>query len=155
DRVPPMTADRKLAAAAEAADIAELEDRRIQRDTANLINALMKERQQLERERSEFDARVRAFEAMRARIAEEEGSEQFEKAVTLYKTLKADQARSMMGALIAAGQLDQVVAYLNALPPRIASKIVAEFESDDPTLAANLLERLRTRGTELAALPGS
>lgn len=150
---PPLTAEQKMAAAAQESDVATLEDRRIQRDTTNLINTLVKERQQLEAERAEFRAQVAEFNEMRERIATEEGSEQFEKAVILYQSLKAEQARAMMGALIAQGQTEQVVSYLNALPPRNASKILAEFEGDDPALAADLLERLRTRGLELAALP--
>lgn len=150
--VPPLTAEQKLANKAAAVDAAELQDRRMQRDTANLINTLIKERQQLDRDRAEFQAQVVEFSAMRERIAKDEGSEQFQKAVALYQTLKAEQARSMMGTLIAQGEVDQVVAYLNALPARNSSKILGAFEADDPKLAADLLERLRTRGTELVAL---
>ena len=149
---PPLTAEQKLAITMAEETAAGLQDRRMQRDTANLINTLITERQQLDRERAEFKAQVEEFNAMRDRIAKEEGSEQFQKAVALYQTLKAEQARSMMASLIARGEVDQVVAYLNALPARNSSKILGAFESDDPRLAADLLERLRTRGTELVAL---
>jgi hypothetical protein len=40
----------------------------------------------------------------------------------------------------------QTVAYLDALDERLRNKIMAEFVKDDPTLAAVLLERLRTHG---------
>ncbi len=152
DSVPPLTAEQKLAIQSEALEVSELQERRIQRDTANLISTLVKERQQLDRERAEFQREVEGFNAMRSRIATEEGSEQFQKAVALYQTLKADQAKSMMAALIGQGEIDQVVAYLNALPPRNSSKILGAFEADDPRLAADLLERLRTHGMELVAL---
>jgi hypothetical protein len=48
---------------------------------------------------------------------------------------------------------DQVVAYLNAMEDRTRTKIITEFQKQDPALAAELLERLRTRAT-LAAGSG-
>lgn len=40
----------------------------------------------------------------------------------------------------------QVVAYLNAMEERVRNRIIAEFVKEDPALAAELLERLRTHG---------
>jgi hypothetical protein len=40
----------------------------------------------------------------------------------------------------------QVVAYLDAMEERVRNRIIAEFVKDDPALAAELLERLRTHG---------
>jgi hypothetical protein len=42
--------------------------------------------------------------------------------------------------------LELVVAYLNAMQDRTRSKVIGEFLKDDPTLASDLLERLRQRG---------
>jgi len=95
-------------------------------------------------------------------IAELEGSEMFKKALATYEGLKPAASASMLlqlmrpgggtGALDNAGA-DQAVAYLNAMEDRTRTKIIAEFQKQDPALAAELLERLRTRAT-LAAGPG-
>lgn len=149
--IPPLTAERKLAAASEEERSSELLGRRFMRDTMNLVNTLTKDREALEQERAAFAREVEAFNQMRRRIAEEEGSEQFQKAVALYQSLKPDQARSMLASLIAQGQTDQVVAYLDALPARNSSRVLAAFQADEPALAADLLERLRKRGMEVSA----
>ncbi len=151
DAIPPGAAEQKLAAASQQEQVADLQGRRFMRDTANLINTLTKDREALDRDRAAFALEVEAFKRMRQRIAAEEGSEQFQKAVALYQSLKPDQARSMFASLITQGQTEQVVAYLNALPARNSSKILAAFQANDPALAADLLERLRKRGMEVSA----
>lgn len=150
---PPMTAEHKLEEAAVVDDITTQRARRVQRETEDLIKTLMQERLEFERQRTAFQDEVRAFEEMRKRLVADEGSEQFQKTVQLYQSVKAAEAKNMMSSLIRGGKTDQVVLYLNSLPSRNASKIVAEFEKDDPGLAADLLERLRMRGTELAPAP--
>ena len=95
-----------------------------------------------------FAKSVAQFDERRATIMEQEGSEQFSKAVKLYQSLKPPVAKAMMSTLIQGNAIDTVVAYLNALQTRKASQIVAEFENDDPTLAADLLERIKHLGTE-------
>lgn len=146
----PTTAEDKLEAAAVREEVETQRARRVQRETSDLINTLMREREELERQREEFQNQMNEFEAMRTRIAEEEGSEQFQKTVQLYQSVKAVEAKNMMRSLIGDGHTDQVVSYLNALPPRNASKIVSEFQAEDPDLAADLLEKLRMRGTAVA-----
>lgn len=148
---PPLTAEQKLTAAAEQEEIEAQLARRVQRETSDLINTLMQERDELERQRASFQKEVETFTAMRKKIADEEGAEQFQKTVQLYQSVKAQEAKNMMSSLIKGGQLEQVVAYLNALPGRNASKIISEFQNEDPALAADLLERLRTRGTAINA----
>lgn len=152
---PPLTAEQRLERSSAASEVEAQRERRVQRETADLINTLMRERADLDRERAEFQARIEAFEAMRRAVAEEAGSEQFQRTVQLYQSVRPDGAKRMMASLIAAGRTDQVVAYLNALPTRVASKIVAEFEKEDAKLAADLLERLRRRGTGIAGSNGS
>lgn len=150
---PPLTAEQRLEAGLARDETSSQHAQRVQRETADLIATLLRERQELDRLRAEFDQQVKDFDEMRARIAREEGTEQFAKTVALYQSLKADQAKSMMQSLIRGGGTDQVVSYLNALPPRTASKIIAEFEKGDSALAADLLERLRMRGNAVAESP--
>jgi hypothetical protein len=53
--------------------------------------------------------------------------------------------------LIQQGEIDQVVAYLNAMQERTRTRIIDEFLTDQPGVATDLLERLRMRG--IAARP--
>ena len=86
---------------------------------------------------------------MRQRLTSIEAGEQFKKTVTLYEGLSADKAQAIMETLLNDGKVDQVVSYLNAMQSRAAKKIIEKF--DDPTVAADLLERLRTRGIQASA----
>lgn len=147
---PPITAEQRLMLTSAQIDVTTQHQQRVQRETADLIATLLQERAELERQRAEFQAQVQEFNARREAIIAQEGSDQFQKTVSLYNALKPAQAHSMMRSLIEHGEVDQVVAYLNALQSRTAAKIIAEFQKDSPTLAADLLERLRQRGTEFA-----
>ena len=109
---------------------------------------LEKERDDLDEDIEEFIAERDSFNAMRKRIADIEGDEQFQKALTLYQSLQPKDAANTLKELYERGDIEQVVAYLNAMESRKASKIVAQFE---PPVAADLLERLRTRGLVAAA----
>lgn len=51
-------------------------------------------------------------------------------------------------------RLDLVVSYLNAMQERTRSKVIGEFLKDDPSLASELLERLRRRGQIARAAEG-
>lgn len=134
---------------AEAAETQALS--RLGREAQDLRRTFAREMAQIEQARERLQRERDEFEALRARLAELEGSEQFEKAVRLYQSLKPRQARDLLLTLINSGQIEQAVSYLNAMELRTASRIIAEFE--DPALAANLLERVRTRGLEVAASP--
>ncbi|MDX2146074.1 MAG: hypothetical protein SFZ23_01025 [Planctomycetota bacterium] len=50
--------------------------------------------------------------------------------------------------------MERVVTYLNAMQERPRNKLMAEFVRADPALAGQLLERLRTHGTLVAAAGG-
>ncbi len=109
----------------------------------------------LRRQTDDLDAKIARlaklqadWDAERARIAATEGDEQFQKTLTTYSQLKPEQARASLQQLIDANETDQVVSYLNGMADRIRTQLVDEFIKTDPTLAASLLERLRTRGVE-------
>lgn len=140
---------------------------RLQREVNDLSSLLTLMRTQLDRERSAFEAERAAFERTREQIEQTEGQEQFRKALGLLSGLKAEQAKILLSQLIQDGTfegdfadglgesthtaaalsgIDQAVAYLDAMPSRQSSKILDAFIEDDPALANELLERLRTRG---------
>ncbi len=142
----PLTASESLQIAGQSDELRRQALERMRRESEDLRRTLTRERDEVDRALARLGEERAAFEAMRAQIAEVEGSEQFEKALRLYETLKPDQAKAAFQALIDRGEIDQVVSYLNSMQGRSASKVLAEFT--DASVAADLLERLRTRGLE-------
>ncbi|MCA9293664.1 MAG: hypothetical protein KDA20_07615 [Phycisphaerales bacterium] len=142
----PLSAEDRVAIIREYEELTREHQQRMQRETQDLRDALAQDRAQLAQERADFLAMKDAFEKERALLAELEGAEQFGRTVKLYESVKPDAARSMMQALLDAGEKRQVVAYLNAMKPATATKIITAFQGDDPALAADLLEGIRTHG---------
>ena len=150
---PPVTAEQRMEIIREYSDQIAQRTERTQRATEDLIRTLMAQQARLRTEREAFEAERDAFDAMRRELVELEGSEQFAKSLKIYETVKAPVAASMLGELIGSGETDQVIAYLDAMKSRTASKIVTELERQSPALAAELLERLRVHGM-VAVAPG-
>ena len=104
---------------------------------------------------------------------------QFRKAVKVLDGLKAQDAAGIITALIESGEdglmsgeggpegaddaadepglrlggVDRAVSYVNAMQERSRLKLMAELSADRPELAADLLERLRSRGVAAAQTP--
>lgn len=138
------------------------------RNEARTVAAMVaRELRTLDQRRAELDAERGAFESMRDRIVALEGDEQFRKALSVLAGLKPADAKTALMELIGGGVGDaapingwgdgrsQAVAYLDAMPSRTRSKVMAEFVADDPALAADLLERLRTHGIIAQASGGA
>lgn len=138
------------------------------RNEARTVSAMVaREMRTLDQRRAELDAERDAFESMRDRIVALEGDEQFRKALSVLAGLKPADAKATLMELIggqagAAAPINgwgdgrsQAVAYLDAMPSRTRSKVMAEFVADDPALAADLLERLRTHGIVAQASGGA
>ena len=66
-------------------------------------------------------------------------------------TKSGRRAKASLSALLDLGEKDQVVSYLSAMDERIRTKIITEFNREDPAVAADLLESIRTRATEMRA----
>lgn len=171
----PLSAAEQLHVRLDLSEVDHQRIERLRQETADLTVAVNRDQQRLAEERRAFDAEKAAFDAMRAELASVEGSAQFRKAVGTLQGLKPDEAVAILmeilrmtaggGAIavegdaggsggesatdeipVMAGGPEQVVAYLNALQERARNKIMAEITASDPALAADLLERLRTRG---------
>lgn len=79
--------------------------------------------------------------------------EQFQKTVSLLAGLKPDDLKAKVDVYLADERYDFVVDLLEALPARTASKLLALYaDQTDNRLAANLLLRLKDRGTGAAPL---
>ncbi|MCB9840367.1 MAG: hypothetical protein H6809_01780 [Phycisphaeraceae bacterium] len=163
-------------------DLSEVDHQQIERlrlETRDLKDTIEAGQARLAQQREAFEAERTAFERMRSELEAVEGSAQFRKAVGTLAGLRADDAVSILleilrrptgnGAIpidpgesdapdgsipIMLGGADQVVAYLDAMPERSRNRIMSSLAGSDPVLAADLLERLRTRGL-LARAPES
>lgn len=165
---PPLTASERFAMRLERTAMDQQRLDRLQREVDDLRRSLLIERDALAREREAFNAERSAFETARERLVALEGSEQFRKSLSVLEGLRAPQAKTVLGEMIAGRApviamdrgadaapapvsdaelgLEQAVAYLDAMQDRIRTKVMAEFVKEDPVLASRLLERLRTQG---------
>lgn len=119
---------------------------RQKQEIASLREGLMRQLDDLERRERELASQRAAFEAERRQIHETEGMQQFKVALSALESQKPKDAKMVLKALLEARQPEQVVAYLSRMDDTKRSKVLAEFVKDDPAVAADLLERLRTRG---------
>jgi len=130
----------------------ELERRTMQR----IEDARRFHNEQFEQAMQEIEQREQAFEDARTaweRSVEEararKEDEQFVQTVQQYESVQPRQGKNMMMELIAEGRMEQAVAYLDAMNPRAASKILGEFRTDaEIQLATQLLEKLRRFGLD-------
>lgn len=150
--LPPVTASDTLQLKLEQskADLERVEAMR--REVRILQETLRRERQALDDDRAALDKARADFERARRVVAETEGNAQFKKTLATYEGLKPDKAKAALQELIGQKQIDQVVAYLNAMQERTRTKVIDQFIADDPKVATDLLERLRLRG-QLASAP--
>lgn len=147
--IPPIPAAAIIATARLAQD-AELQvDLRRQRELEDLRASLLRLQAGLEARETELMAQMMHFEETKRLYASIEGADQFKTALSTLEGQRAKDAKLVLQALLSIGQHEQVVAYLANMDEGKRSKVVAEFVKDSPSVAADLLERLRTRGTTL------
>lgn len=119
---------------------------RRQKEVESLRESLNTQIASIESRERKLNEERAAFESLRKRIAEMEGATQFKSALATLESQKPKDAKAVLGALLASRQHEQVVAYLAKMEEGKRVKVMAEFVKEDPALAADLLERLRTRG---------
>jgi len=148
-------------------DIDRQKRERLRRQVEDLKRSLTVERERLDEQWTELRSEREAFAAERERISELEGGKQFRTAVRVLEGLRPEQARDVVLALIAGqdpqglpqdrpmamdegggreGGMRRAVSYINAMQDRQRGRLMASIAELDPALAAELLERLRTRG---------
>jgi flagellar motility protein MotE (MotC chaperone) len=121
-------------------DMREREVRNLQDLVANAERKLKADRETLEQERAALETR----EQESARLAGDKG---FQDSLQLYGTMKPKQVKDVF-----AGLSDEVVVrYLRAMPPRQATKILAEFKTPaELDRVKVLMERVRAAAAESA-----
>jgi len=92
-------------------------------------------------------ARIERWEKTVAAEVSRKADEQFAKTVKLLESLPPKQAKQTIVELLSTDKADQAVAYLNAMKPRLAAKVLGAFKTTaENKLATDLLEQLRTFG---------
>jgi hypothetical protein len=149
----PLTAAEKLAARGESTELDVQRAERLRREIADLRAQLARDISDLERQRADLQQREQAFaslvESGRAKLEDE----QFQKTLGVLSALKPAQAVTMLRVMLSPEQgagysesgMVTVVSYLDAMEDKVRTKIIGELANDDPGLATQLLERLRTR----------
>lgn len=152
---PPVTASEALDLKLQLSEVDQARLDAMKREIGILKDTLKRERDALLADRQALDKERADFQKARESVQQTEGNVQFKKALATYEGLKPDKAKLALKQLIDAKQTDQVVAYLNAMQERSRTRIFDEFLKDDPKVAADLLERLRTRGLTQRAPEGT
>lgn len=121
-------------------------DRR-HRELLDLQRQVELARKQLEDDRAALAAgeqKLQERAQLQVQLANDKG---FQDSLTLYQSMPARQAKSVFMAL----DDETVVRYLQAMPPRTASKILKEFKTPEETARVQrVLERMREPPTESA-----
>ncbi|MHC5004628.1 MAG: hypothetical protein ACYTJ0_16060 [Planctomycetota bacterium] len=151
-----LEADRRATARpASAARIRQIS--RVDEQERLAMQRLADERQlvlgQINEQMSELEQRRSTLDSdreQRAGVADAERrqqeAEQLQKAVGTLQAIPPRLARDMLIELVGRGRTDQAVAYLDAMQPRSRARVIKELK-DRPDLAADLLEELRTIGS--------
>ncbi len=139
--------EQGLEAAREAGDVELLRRLRDEQDAIHRLESLRREQGVLDEARATFETERDGFLAMRDRLTQIEGDEQFKKSLGVLEGLKAPDATANLLSLLSDNKREEVVSYLDAMDDRKRVKIFAELTKSAPDgLAAQLLEDLRTRG---------
>ena len=152
---PPVSAEERIKGQQEAAEVKRQTTQRLDSDLKSLRTFLVRENDRLQKWENDLRGKQAAFEAEQKKIRETTGSDQFKKAMATLAGVKPKEAQSILAELLAQKKQDEVVSYLDAMDERARSKVLAEFNKADPKVAAELLERLRTRGIASAIPVGS
>lgn len=150
--IPPAPAEDLIREQQDQAEVRLQSKQRLDSELKALQQFLVRESERLQEWEQELRQQQAAWEAERKKIRETDGSDQFKKAMATLAGVKPKEAQSILAELLAQNKHDEVVSYIDAMDERARSKVLAEFNKVDPRVAADLLERLRTRGIA-SALP--
>ncbi|HWB19055.1 MAG TPA: hypothetical protein VG711_02055 [Phycisphaerales bacterium] len=122
--------------------------RRLSDEKAMLMAQIGTAEDAVKKKDEELAANRAAWDQVTAEDRARQTDAQFQQTVKAYESIPAKQAKSMFEELIRQGQMEQAVAYLDAMNPRAASKVLKEFKTpEEIQLATKLLEDLRRFGT--------
>lgn len=145
---PGVTAEEELESRFDATEIDRQRRQRIRDEIAQLQRILGEKMDQLEQLNAQIAQAKVEFDELTRRSRTQATDQQFKKTLTVLASLKPAAAKTMLRQTLDTGPAgqEQALAYLNAMDDETRTAIVQEFIKEDPKLAAELLERLRTRG---------
>lgn len=121
---------------------------RLRSEAALLQKALSEQIASIETKQKSLTDERKGLEAAQKAIADTEGNAQQRKVLSTLESLKPAQAKSTLKQLIDEGAEGraQALRYLDQMDEGVRGKVINEFIKEDPKLATELLEGLRTRG---------
>jgi hypothetical protein len=124
-------------------------DRRA-REVDDLRRQVEAARAKLALDRQAVDAREKALDAREVDAAAKEKDDGFQKELALYATLPPPQLKKLFSAM----DDDMAAKYLTALPPRVASKVLKEFQTPEETVRVQaIMDKVRKPGSGGAQVP--
>jgi flagellar motility protein MotE (MotC chaperone) len=145
----PVTSSDQIGLISKVRELSIQSEQALEQERAMFNKQLETTAQQLADKEAAFEARKQQWEAGIEAERARRSDAQFAKAVALLEQMGAKPAKDSIVQLMREGNVEQAVAYLNAMSERIAAKILVEMK--DPSeagLATVLLERLRRFGLE-------
>ncbi len=120
---------------------------RLEQEKRVLLRQLQQARDEIDTTRAAFTEEKAQWEQATAAERERKTDEQFAQTVRLYEGAQPKLAKKWLVNLVADGEVEQAVAYLDAMNARSAGRVIGELKTDaESRLATDLLERLRTFG---------
>ncbi|WP_432799458.1 hypothetical protein [Poriferisphaera sp. WC338] len=131
-----------------ASEVAVARLERLNREKADLHRLLQLDKQMIEQQRSALKKEREAFAEDIKQQAASSKDEDFQRTVQMLTKLKPKQSKEIFLRMLDAGELDQAVDYLNAMPTRVSGKILSEFKTaPEISQMKVLLDRMATRGS--------
>jgi predicted nuclease with TOPRIM domain len=144
---PPESSAERIEQNRDEADRRQEAASRLRKELDDLRRRLLADQVKLDDERRSFEAERTMFVSQRDEALKLAGSEQFKQALSTLEAQKPKDAHSVLKAMLDGGEKAKVVEYLAAMQDRTRGRVMAEFVKGDAAVAAELLERLRARGT--------
>ncbi len=144
---PPFSSAAAIELGSQVTRHTDQEIRRLEDAKQRRLAQLAESQRLFEEQEAASKARVERWEETAAAEVSRKTDEQVAKTVKLLESLPPKQAKQKIVELASTGKTDQAVAYLNAMKPRLAAKVLGAFKTAaENKLATDLLEQLRTFG---------
>lgn len=144
---PPFSSAATIVLGSQVTRHTNQEIRRLEDAKRRGLAQLAESQRLVEEQEAASKARAERWEKTVATEMSRKADEQFAKTVKLLESLPPKQAKQKIVELLSTDRSDQAVAYLNAMKPRLAAKVLGAFKTiAENKMATDLLEQLRTFG---------
>jgi hypothetical protein len=152
---PSVTTEMELTARIETTELDRQRQQRLRDEIGQLQTTISAKLDELEKLKVQVSQARQEFEDVTRKTRALASDQQFKKSLGVLETMKPGQAKvALKEVMVAPDGKEKAVAYLNAMDEGVRSKVLQEFLKDEPKVAADLLEALRTSGVP-PATPGA